>query len=77
MPGYRLNPRPKVASFFAVDVTEESGDLPRAANDNSCPYCGGVLEPGDKASDCSGSKSRPPSKAWPMMPFPQGWEASC
>ena len=36
-----------------------------------CPYCGGVLEPGDKASDCSGSG------AWPMLPFPKGWGASC
>jgi hypothetical protein len=72
MSGYRLTKRPQAINFFAMEVTDTSGDFARAANDNSCPYCGGVLEPGDKASDCSGS-----SKAWPMMPFPQGWEASC
>lgn len=71
MPANRLPPRPNVVNFFAHDVSEESCDFPRAANDNSCPYCGGVLEPGDKASDCSGSR------AWPTLPFPKGWGASC
>lgn len=79
MSGNRLIPRPQVVNFFAVDVTGAAGDFPRAANDNSCPYCGGLLEPGDKASDCSGSKplSMTVSKAWPHVPFPKGWEASC
>ncbi len=72
----RLTKRPQVARFFAVDVTDTSNDYPRAANDNCCPYCGGVLEPGDDASDCSGSNALS-KKAWPMIPFPQGWEASC
>lgn len=75
MSGNRLIPRPQVVNFFAVDVTDASANFPRAANDNSCPYCGGLLEPGDKASDCSGSRST--SKAWPLVPFPKGWEASC
>ncbi len=71
MPAHRLTPRPKVVNFFAYDVTDMSGDPLRVANDNNCPHCGGVLEPGDKASDCSGST------AWPMVPFPKGWEATC
>ncbi len=71
----RLTKRPQVARFFAADVTDAASDFPRAANDNSCPYCGGILEPGDSASDCSGSTDL--SKAWPMIPFPRGWEASC
>ena len=75
MSGYRLTKRPQAVNFFAMEITDTSGDFPRAANDNSCPYCGGVLEPGDNASDCSGSKIS--SKAWPIIPFPQGWEASC
>lgn len=71
MPAYRLTPRLRVVNFFAHDVTVDAGDEPRPANDNNCPYCGGVLEPGDKASDCSGSGP------WPMIPFPKGWGASC
>ncbi len=71
MPVNRLTPRLHVVNFFAYDVTDDVGDAPRPANDNTCPYCGGVLEPGDKASDCSGSG------AWPMVPFPKGWGASC
>ncbi len=71
MPVDRLKPRRNVVNFFAHEVAETSSDFPRAANDNPCPYCGGVLEPGDRASDCSGSA------AWPMIPFPKGWEASC
>ena len=73
MAAYRLIPRSKIVTFFAVDVTDASHDAPRAGNDNNCPYCGGVLEPGDKASDCSGSKG--------AMPFPKrsdtkSWEIS-
>lgn len=71
MPAYRLPPRLHVVNFFAHDVTDDVGDAPRPANDNTCPYCGGVLEPGDRAEDCSGSG------AWPMIPFPKGWGASC
>jgi hypothetical protein len=74
MSGYRLTKRPQAVNFFAMEITDTAGDFQRAANDNICPYCGGILEPGDKASDCSGSNS---SKAWPTIPFPQGWEASC
>ena len=72
MPAYRLIPHLKVVKFFAHDVSGAVESV-RAANDNSniCPHCGGVLEPGDKASDCSSSG------AWPLIPFPQGWEASC
>lgn len=69
MSGYRPIPRP--FGFFAAEVTDADESLPRAANDNCCPYCGGQLGPGDKASDCSGSG------AWPLFPFPKGWEASC
>ncbi|CAN5346676.1 hypothetical protein BH10PSE10_BH10PSE10_13040 [soil metagenome] len=71
MPVHPLNPRFPVVNFFAHDVTDGVGEAPRPANDNSCPYCGGVLEPGDKAEDCSSSG------AWPMIPFPKGWGASC
>jgi hypothetical protein len=71
MPVNRLTPRLHVVNFFAQDVTDVVGDAPRPSNDNNCPYCGGVLEPGDKAEDCSGSG------AWPMLPFPKGWGASC
>lgn len=71
MPSYRLFPRLPVVNFSAHDVTDVPGEGTRAANDNNCPYCGGVLEPGDKASDCSGSG------AWPLFPFPKGWEATC
>lgn len=73
MPAYRPTPHLTVVKFFAHDVTDGVEGAPRAANDNgsTCPYCGGVLEPGDKASDCSSSG------AWPLIPFPQGWEASC
>jgi len=70
MPAYRPTPRFKVVNFFACDVIDIE-DAQRPANDNTCPYCGGVLVPGDKASDCSGSG------AWPMIPFPKGWGASC
>ncbi len=61
MPGNRLIPRSNVVKFFAVDVTDLSAYFPRAGNDNNCPHCGGVLEPGDNASDCSGSMA---SKSW-------------
>jgi hypothetical protein len=57
MPGNHLIPRSNVIKFFAADVTDLSADFPRAGNDNNCPHCGGVLEPGDNASDCSGSKA--------------------
>ncbi len=55
MPVHPLNPRFPVVNFFAYDVTDGVGEAPRPANDNTCPYCGGVLEPGDKAEDCSSS----------------------
>jgi hypothetical protein len=67
---HRLIPRSSAVRFIAMDVTDAAASTPRATNDNNCPYCGGVLEPGDKASDCSGSK------ALPMMPSPKGRGAS-
>lgn len=75
MPGYRSIPRPQTVKFLAVDVTEMSADFPRAGNDNNCPHCGGVLEPGDKASDCSGSKAWL-AQARPLRTFPKSSEAS-
>ena len=75
MPAFRVIPRLHVVNFFAHEVIDASGDAPPAANDNNCPYCGGVLAPGDKASDCSGSFAE--SGPWPMLPFPKGWGASC
>ncbi|CAN5300650.1 hypothetical protein BH10PSE11_BH10PSE11_05470 [soil metagenome] len=79
MPAFRVIPRLRVVNFFAHEVTDASGDILPAANDNNCPHCGGVLAPGDKASDCSGSGSGSGygSGAWPMIPFPKGWGASC
>jgi len=41
-----------VVRFFAEEVRDDDV-LPAHANDNACPYCGGVLMPGDKATDCS------------------------
>ena len=72
---YRLIPRSSAIRFIATDVSDAAAGLPRAINDNNCPYCGGVLEPGDKASDCSGSKAWP-VKSWPVMPAPKGRGAS-
>jgi hypothetical protein len=69
MRGKSIPLRNNVVKFLAHEVCNES--LDRAANDNCCPYCGGLLEPGDKASDCSGYE------AWPLIPFPKGWGASC
>lgn len=68
MSGVRTTLSGNVVNFFAYEV-DDAGALVEAANDNCCPHCGGVLEAGDKASDCSG--------AWPLYPFPKGWEASC
>ena len=47
MPVNQLLPRRKPVTFFACDVTEMPLEAIRAANDNPCPYCGGVLEPGE------------------------------
>jgi hypothetical protein len=69
MHGKRTIPSP--VSFLCQEEGQEDDFLRAPANDNCCPHCGGLLEPGEKASDCSGSG------AWPLLPFPQGWEASC
>lgn len=74
MSGTRTIHRPQVVNFFALDASEPSRDFPRPANDNCCPHCGGLMEPGDNASDCSMAMS---STSWPHAPFPKGWEASC
>lgn len=57
--------RSNVVQFFAAEITESNSAAFAHANDNCCPHCGGVLEPGDKASDCSGSRAQP------MRPRPQ------
>lgn len=48
-----ITSRRNVVSFFAVEVSEWDHPAFAKANDNVCPHCGGVLLPGDKASDCS------------------------
>ena len=74
MHGNRLFQPSNVVKFFAVDVTDLSAAVPRAGNDNNCPHCGGVLGPGDRAQDCSGSKGLS-SKTPPVMPVPKGSKA--
>jgi hypothetical protein len=53
-------PHSNVVSFFAEEVRDGERDLAsmQHANDNCCPYCGGALAPGDKASDCSSFEFR-------------------
>ncbi len=68
MSGIRMFLNNNVVVFSATEIAPE-GPIDCAANDNCCPHCGGVLEPGDKPSDCSG--------AWSFVRFPKGWEASC
>ena len=52
--------RSNVVNFFAEEMRDGERDLAGMlhANDNSCPYCGGALAPGDKASDCSSFEFR-------------------
>jgi len=58
-----------VVKFFAAEVRDaEDGAWPHA-NDNACPYCGGVLAPGDKATDCSSYSPRAPRMT------PRAWRA--
>ena len=55
MSGKRTISRSNVVNFFAAEVTDAAMGYPLAHdNDNACPYCGGLLEPGDNAADCSG-----------------------
>jgi len=59
-----------VVKFFAAEVRDaEDGAWPPHANDNACPYCGGVLAPGDKATDCSSYSPRAPRMT------PRAWRA--
>jgi hypothetical protein len=58
-----------VVRFFAEEVRDDSA-WPPYANDNACPYCGGVLMPGDKAADCSSYDPRMPRmspRAWRVL----------
>lgn len=79
MHGNRLFPPSRAVGFFAMDVTDSSAAVPRAGNDNNCPHCGGVLGPGDRAQDCSGSMALPSkslsAKNGPKRPVPKGSEA--
>lgn len=71
MNGDRIIPRDNVVKFFADEVRDGGEDLATMlhANDNGCPYCGGVLAPGDKASDCSSFEFRMPRMT------PRAWRA--
>jgi hypothetical protein len=65
-------PRDNVVKFIATEVCDAGDDLATMphANDNSCPYCGGALAPGDKASDCSSFEFRAPRltpHAWRVL----------
>jgi hypothetical protein len=66
MNGNRIIPRNNVVRFFAASVDEAADDMPAHGNDNCCPHCGGVMLPGDKASDCSVARGQP------MEPRPRG-----
>jgi len=57
-----------VVRFFAEEVRDDSA-WPPYANDNACPYCGGVLMPGDNATDCSSYDPRMPRMS------PRAWRA--
>lgn len=59
MTGNRTIPQNNVVKFFAAEISETGDGTVVHANDNCCPHCGGVLLPGDKASDCSGSLAQP------------------
>jgi hypothetical protein len=67
MTGNRIIPRNNVVKFFAAQIGDADDALVHV-NDNCCPYCGGIMLPGDNASDCS------VARAQPMGPFrPRGW----
>ena len=55
MNGNRIIPRNNVVRFFAASVDETLVH----SNDNCCPHCGGLLMPGDRASDCSVARAQP------------------
>ncbi len=66
MNGNRIIPRNNVVKFFAAQIGDTADDAIVHNNDNCCPHCGGVMLPGDKASDCSVARAKP------MGPRPRG-----
>ena len=62
---HRNIPRNNVVPFFAAQIEDTDDDGLAHDNDNCCPHCGGIMLPGDKASDCS------MANAQPMSPCPQ------
>jgi hypothetical protein len=59
MTGKRNIPNSTMVRFFAVEIGESGDESAAHANDNCCPHCGGLLLPGDKASDCSSYRAQP------------------
>lgn len=58
---HRIIPRNTVVQFFAAQIAATDDDALAHDNDNCCPYCGGIMLPGDKASDCSIARAQPMS----------------
>ncbi|RTL51840.1 MAG: hypothetical protein EKK40_10035 [Bradyrhizobiaceae bacterium] len=61
MTGNRIIPHNNVVPFFAAQIEDMDDDALDHDNDNCCPHCGGIMLPGDKASDCSMAKAQPVS----------------
>lgn len=59
MTGKRNIPKNTVVRFFAAPIGEPGDESAEHANDNCCPHCGGLLLPGDRASDCSSYRAQP------------------
>ncbi len=66
MTGNRIIPRNNVVQFIAAQIGDADDDALTHGNDNCCPHCGGIMLPGDKASDCS------MARAQPVGPRPRG-----